>query len=54
VCLIEGNFIPLHIMKAYRGRRGLAPLIFNLGAGRGCVAKPRLLYLLVKSPVPIE
>jgi hypothetical protein len=43
-------------MKAYRGRRGLAPLIFNLGARRRCVANitPPLLYLRVKSPVPIE
>jgi hypothetical protein len=42
-------------MKAYRGRRVLAPLIFNLDARR-CVANitPRLLYLRVKSPVPIE
>jgi hypothetical protein len=43
-------------MKAYRGRRGLAPLIFNLGASKRYVVNitPRLLYLRVKSPVPIE
>jgi hypothetical protein len=49
-------FIPLHVKKAYRGRRGVAPLMLNLGARRTCVVNimPWLLYLRVKSPVPLE
>jgi hypothetical protein len=55
--VINGRyFIPLHDKKAYRGRRGVAPLMLNLGARKMCVVimMPRRLYLRVKSPVPIE
>jgi hypothetical protein len=27
----NGKFFPLHAMKAYKGSRGIAPLIINLG-----------------------
>jgi hypothetical protein len=30
---IKSEFVPILAMKAYRGIRGIAPLIFNLGAG---------------------
>jgi len=26
----EGKVIPVHVVKAYMGSRGIAPLIFNL------------------------
>jgi len=37
----DGEGVPVHPMKAYRRRRGIAPLILNLGAGwRRVVALP--------------
>jgi len=27
----EGKVIPVHVVKAHMGSRGIAPLIFNLG-----------------------
>jgi len=31
----NGKVVPFHAMKAYRGRRGIAPLIFNLSLDGG-------------------
>jgi len=28
---VEGKLPPLHAVKAYRGSRGIAPLVLNLG-----------------------
>jgi hypothetical protein len=28
---LKGNVVPVHVMKAYRGSRGVAPLVLNLG-----------------------
>jgi hypothetical protein len=30
---IKGKVVPVHTMKAYRGSRGITPLILNLGTG---------------------
>jgi hypothetical protein len=27
----KGNFVPVYVMRAYRGRRGTGPFVFNLG-----------------------
>jgi hypothetical protein len=50
--MFEVKAVPVHTMKAYRGSRGLVPLILNHGTiWRGMVNfKPRPLY----SPVPTE
>jgi hypothetical protein len=29
--VVKGKVLPVHAMKAYRGRRGIAPLILILG-----------------------
>ena len=30
---VKGKAVPVHTMKAYRGSRGIAPFILNLGTG---------------------
>jgi hypothetical protein len=36
------KFVPVHALKAYRGSRGMAPLILNLGCRRRLVAPAAL------------
>jgi len=33
--VVKGNGVPVYAMKAYRGRRGIAPLILNLSVDGG-------------------
>jgi len=53
---VNGKVAPIHIMKAYRGNRGIAPLIFNLSTRCGCVVKiiTKLLYAWERTLVPTE
>ena len=52
--------VPLHVMKAYRGRRRIAPLILMLGTRWRWVVNlaplphPRRLYHRVRKPVPTK
>jgi hypothetical protein len=45
-----------HVIKAYRGIRGIAPLILNLDTRWSPVVifMPQLLYSEERTPVPIE
>jgi hypothetical protein len=46
----EGQVIPVHIMKVYRERRGIAPLILNLRTRWRHMFTHQLLYRQEKSP----
>jgi hypothetical protein len=52
---LKGKVVPLHAMKSYSGRRGIAPFILNLGSRWRLVVNftPRPLYLQEITPVPI-
>jgi hypothetical protein len=32
---LKAKAVPIHVMKVCKGNRGIAPLILNLGTGRG-------------------
>jgi len=51
---VKGKVAPIHAMKAYRGSKGIAPLIFNLRTRFGCVVKiiSKLLYPWERTLVP--
>jgi len=51
----KGKSFPVHVMKAYRGRRGISPLILNLSARWKWMFKftSRPLYFRQRTPVPI-
>ena len=53
---VKGKVAPIHVTKAYRGSRGIAPLIFNLSTRCGCVVKiiSKLLYPWDRTLVPTE
>jgi hypothetical protein len=52
---LKSKLVPVHAMKAYKGSRGIAPLIFNLGARRWVVNfEPHLVYALEGIVVPME
>jgi hypothetical protein len=40
---LEGKFVPLYVIRAYRGTEGVAPIILTLGNGQ-----------LYTTPLPIE
>ena len=53
---IIGRVAPVHAIKAYRGSRGIAPLILNLGTRWRCVVNftRRPLYTQQRTPAPTE
>jgi hypothetical protein len=53
---VKGKAVPVHAVKAYRGTRGIAPLILNLGTRWRWVVNftPRPLYPRKINPVRTE
>jgi hypothetical protein len=53
---VKGKVFPVHAMRVYRGSRGIAPTILNLGTRWRWVVNftPRPLYSWERTPVPIE
>jgi len=53
---VKGKVAPIHVTKAYRGSRGIAPLIFNLSTRCGCVVKiiSKRLYPWERTLVPTK
>jgi len=53
---VKGTVAPINVMKAYRGSRGIVPLIFNLSTKCGCVVTiiSELLYPWERTLVPTE
>jgi hypothetical protein len=54
--MVESEISAVNAMKAYRGSRGVAPLIINLGRRWMWVVKytPRPLYPLETKEIPVE
>jgi len=48
--------LPVHTMKGDRGKRGIVPLILNLGTRRGSAVNftSRLLFSMERTPIPTE
>jgi len=51
---MKGTVVSIHDMKVYKGRRGIAPLILNLGVRCEWSTMPWPLYRRERIPVPIE
>jgi len=53
---VKGKIDPIHTTKAYRGSRGIAPLISNLSTRCGCAVKiiSKPLYPWKRTLVPTE
>jgi hypothetical protein len=50
----KGKAVPVRSMKAYRGIRGITPLVLNIDIRWSSSTSRTSLYLRDRSPVPIE
>jgi hypothetical protein len=53
---VKGKVVPVHVIKAYRGSRGIVPLILNLDTDEveWLTSCPQLFYPAGRTPVPNE
>jgi len=53
---VKGKVVPVHVIKAYRGSRGIAPFILNLDTHgvKWLTSCPQPFYSAERTPVPNE